>query len=136
MMAQLHLHARRELVEVEGLGEVVVGTQAQQVDLVRRRGAGRDHDDGRRRVARTDEPDELLPCRARQHEVADDDVKAEVLLAQQQARLGAGEGLRHRVAVAREPRGHHVVDRRVVLYDQHPRHDPPKMIRRECPFVS
>lgn len=124
-MPQLHRDAGGELVEVEGLREVVVRAEPEQVDLVGGRGAGGDDDDGHVGRALAHERGELLAGEAGQHEVADHEVEGERLRClpgraglQEQARLGAGIGLRASVALARQARRDDVVDVGVVLDDQ------------------
>ena len=76
--AQEGLDAGGELVEVEGLGQVVVGAQAQQVHLGPHRVLGGDDDDrqvpGPLALAQAHE--QAVAGDPRQHEVEDDDVDA------------------------------------------------------------
>ena len=76
--AQEGLDAGGELVEVEGLGQVVVGAQAQQVDPGPHRVLGGDDDD--RQVpgplAFAQAHEQAVAGDPRQHEVEDDDVDA------------------------------------------------------------
>ena len=73
------LAKRAQFVQVEGLGQVVVGPFLQQHDLVGGGDAGRDDDDGQRAVGGANGPDDLLARDARQHEVGDDSSGAAVL---------------------------------------------------------
>ena len=59
-MTQLHLDARKQFVQVKGLGEVVVGAQLQKVDLVRSCRARRGDNDGRGGIGRADEAHNFL----------------------------------------------------------------------------
>ena len=108
---------RAQFVQVEGLGQVVVGPFLQQHDLVGGGDAGRDDDDGQRAVGGANGPDDPLARDARQHEVGDDQVGT--LLAQKEGAFGAREGLAATMALTFQVGGHHFVDGRVILDDQY-----------------
>src|SRR5829696_5409224 len=65
--------AREELLNAEGLGEVVVGAQPEAVDLVGDRVAGREHDDGNHVPPLAQPLQDPYPVESRQHDVEDDD---------------------------------------------------------------
>lgn len=70
------LDARQELLELEGLDQVVVGAHAQQADLVGKCALCQHHDHGH--VGFLPKPgNELLTGKAREHEVAHDNVELE-----------------------------------------------------------
>ena len=68
-----------QLVQVEGLRQVVVGAQLQQRHLVGGVGAGRHHDDGGV-AARADGAHQFFARRSRQHEVGDDQIERRLAL--------------------------------------------------------
>ena len=105
-----------QLVEVEGLGQVVVGPQFEQRHFVGCVCAGRHHDHGRVAFL-ADGAHDVLAGRARQHEVGDDHIRA--LLSQKHEALGAREGLAAAVAATFQMRADHLVDRGVVLDDEY-----------------
>src|ERR671916_1357134 len=67
-------HPRHQLLEVEGLGQVVIGSAVQSPDLVAHLVAGGEHQDGKPRAARSDAPQHLLAVHPRQHDVQQDEV--------------------------------------------------------------
>ena len=82
--AQEGLDAGGELVEVEGLGQVVVGAQAQQVDPGPHRVLGGDDDDRDDRevpgpLALAQAHEQAVTGDSRQHEIEDDDIDAGVV---------------------------------------------------------
>ena len=117
MVASLHLDAGLQLVQIEGLGQVVVGAGLQKGNLVGGGDARRDDDDGQRAIGAADGAHDLLAGHAGQHEIGDNDVRA--LLAQKQETLGAREGLAAPVAATLQMRADHLVDRGVVLDDEY-----------------
>ena len=126
-MSELHFDTRDKLIEVEGLGKVVIGAELEQVDLVGGGRAGRGHDDGNGRVALADERDELLAGHAGEHKVADHHDKAGAVVDarlrergfEEQARLRARKRLGTGIAASGKVRGNEVVDVGVVLDDEH-----------------
>ena len=116
-VAQLHLHASQQLVEVEGLGQVIVGAQLQQRHLVGGGRARRHHDDGHV-AAGAHEAHHVLARHARQHEIGDHEVER-LGAGKQQPPLAAREGLRASEPVAAQMHRHHLVDVGVVLDDHY-----------------
>ena len=116
--AQLHLDTRQQLVEIEGLHQVVVGTRAQKRHLVGGRALCGRHDDGRGSL-RAYERHHVLSGQPRQHEIAYHEVEA--MRAQHKARLGAREHRRARIALLREERARHIADGGIVLHHEHGR---------------
>lgn len=123
-MAQLHGDARVQLVEVEGLGQVVVGPQFEQRHFVGCVCAGRHHDHGRVAFL-ADGAHDVLAGRARQHEVGDDEVVGRLVAGfgrpQQKPRLAARVRLHADVPRLGKRGGQHVVDVGVVLDDEYAR---------------
>ena len=73
-MAQLRIDARVQLIQVEGLGQVVVGAGRKEHDLVGGGDTRRDDDDGQLAVGLADGPHDLLPGNTGQHEVGDNHI--------------------------------------------------------------
>ena len=114
--AQRRPHPRQQLAGAEGLGDVVVGTEVQRLDLVRLGGAGRQHDDGGQ-VLLAHIPDQLHAIPVRQTEVEDD----QVWVAGTEHRLPqfAGGGHKRLVAVGLQQGIDEAADIGLVFYDQH-----------------
>ena len=73
----MHPHAGGELIEVEGLGEVVVRAELEQVDAVGGGGPRGDDDHRQLGVALAHRRDEFLACGSEKHKVADDQIEGQ-----------------------------------------------------------
>ena len=113
-------HPRQELLALERLDQVVVGSRVEPLDPIVRLGAGGEDQD--RRVALgAQAAADLDPVELRQPEVEDDEVGHEVL--GQLERLHAIAGGAHLVALLAQGAPQDVGDLGVVLDDQHPAGD-------------
>src|SRR5437868_5476884 len=63
-VAQRRAHPGMELVDAEGLGQIVVGAEVEGLDLAALVGAAGEHDDGHRRSLLAQPPDDLEPVEA------------------------------------------------------------------------
>jgi hypothetical protein len=104
----------RDLVDVEGLGEVVVGAGLHGGDREALRAVRREQDDGQRGVACVDGGDELEPAHARHLEVGEHDLG--VVEAGQ--RFGAGARGDHRVPAIDEHLAEREQDAGLVVDEQ------------------
>ena len=114
--AQCGLAASNHLVDVEGLGDVVVGAQVQQVDLGAGRLPGRDDDHGHL-AAFPDGSQHLVAALEGQHQVQQHQVR--LFRVGQAHAVGAGEGLHHPHSPFAQDLGQQVTGLPVVLDDQH-----------------
>jgi len=111
------MDAGEQFARVEGLGQVVVGTDLEADDAVHILDLGREHDDRRQVVGGTQAAADRQAVLARQHQVEHDQVHG---FAGQQAvqRLGV-LGQQHLEAFLRQVAAQQVADAGVVVDDDH-----------------
>src|SRR5262245_41983688 len=116
-MTQRHANAGDELVDAEGLGDVVVGTQFQRVHnspLVR--AAGQDHD-------RKGQPlfapltQQLVSSHVRQAEVEENEVG--LVVSHLLSRGASACGLKDRIALGAEAYAYQLSDRELIVHHQY-----------------
>jgi hypothetical protein len=109
-------HPGKQLLEVEGFGEVVVGATVEGAYLITHLVAGCEHENGEVGTPRPDAPQDLLAVHAWQHYVEQDEVNRLVLGHQHSGvAVICGESL---VAVSSEPALEEAHDGGVVFDDQ------------------
>lgn len=115
--AQQGVHPGRDLVDVEGLGDVVVAAQRQAPDLVLHRAPGREEEDGRVDPGGAEPAADLETVEVGQSHVEQDHVGR--ALGGRFHRLAAGSGGDHVEAQELQRHREHRGDARLVLHDQH-----------------
>ena len=118
-VAELDQNPGPQLLQLIGLGQVVVRTQAQQLHLVGQLGLG-GQDDYRRLAGFADLRNELAAGQARERQVHQQQVNAARL--PQQTALGAGKSLDALTALTAQIRGGGVVNIGIVFDDQNAGH--------------
>ena len=105
--------ARQQLVEIEGLGQVVVGPGVEPGDPVGGLGAGGEHQDRRAVVLEPQDATHRQPIDGRHHHVEDDDIG--VLLTDDGERTSAVDRGEDLVALQVEGAGERISDGAVVV---------------------
>ena len=114
--AQHGAHARRQLVGVEGLGDVVVGAQVEALGLVARRALGRQQDD-RDRAPLTQLAHDLDAVEVGHDDVEQDDVRPDFLGLLE--RLFAAAGGHDAETLVVKGQRDELRDARLVVGDEH-----------------
>ena len=116
-------HARRELRELEGLGEVVVGPGIQSAYAVVHAVERREHEHGQARVARSQALQDLESAELRQRDVEDQQIE----LARIERRIGLAAVLGPVDRIARLPQraAQRVREYGIVFGDQNAHGPPP-----------
>jgi hypothetical protein len=110
------LHPLLEIVEREGLFEVVARPATKRGDGRLERGVGGHHDDRRPRIEDARALEQVEPVETGHHDVGEDDV--EVLLRESREGLFAARGRRDVVALGGQGPGENVLDCGLVVYDE------------------
>ena len=105
-----------QLFDVERLSDVVEGAGLERLDSRFRRGVGRDHDDGDRRILRFGLAQQLEARAVGEHQVAQDEVG--LVFLQSRASIGEGGSRRDAATVLFENSAQEVAKRHLVIDDQ------------------
>jgi hypothetical protein len=112
-------HPRHQLVEVEGLGDEIVGTQVQPDHLLGGFALRGDQDHGQI-VAEgivADRLEQVQPAHHRHHHVGEHQLDLRVLLQQPEGDLPFPRGV-HQVVLLLQVEAHHAENVRIVVHDQ------------------
>ena len=107
----------KQLIEIEGLGEIVVGAHLEALDLVLQRIHGGEHQDGRVVALKAQALADVVAVHVGQHQIEHDDVELPGLGEVDPFGAGGGDG--NPMILRAEPAVDEVGDARLVFNQEH-----------------